>query len=169
MVFVTLHFHCFITDHFFDQSDSSKSAPGGYSGDNEQSGNHVSTLRNFLPKEAERLHFIFDKWLEKWFIGVILKKVEWGLYPSSWDWSNIHFQIMYIRVITDNPEHLSKGEYSSRFLDNMIVEHWVSNSSSRMLRIKHFSEKLVRNIFSFTFHLKYGRPYIILRLIILLL
>ena len=77
------------------------------------------------------------------------KKVESGLYPSSGDWSNIRFQIMPIRVITNNPKHLSKGEYSSRFLDNMIAEHGVSSSSSRVpcLRIKHFSEKLVRNMF----------------------
>ena len=60
------------------------------------------------------------------------KKVESGLYLSSWDWSNIRFQIMYIRVITNNPKHPSKGEYSSRFLNNMIAEHGVSNSSNRV-------------------------------------
>ena len=54
-------FSLFITDSFSDQSDSSTSAPGGYSGDNEQSGNHVSILWKILPKEAERFHFIFDK------------------------------------------------------------------------------------------------------------
>ena len=148
-------FSLFITDSFSDQSDSSTSAPGGYSGDNEQSGNHVSTLRNLLPKEAERLHFIFDKWLEKSFIDVTLEKVESWLHPNSWYWSNIRFQIRYIRVITDNLKHLSKEKYLSRCLENMIFEHGVSNPSSRVpcLRIIHFSEKLVRNIFSLTFHL----------------
>ena len=126
-------FSLFITDSFSDQSDSSTSAPGGYSGDNEQSGNHVSTLWKILPKEAERFHFIFDKWREKCLIEMTLKKVESVLHLSSWDCGNIPFQIMYIRLITDNPKHLSKGEYSSRFLDNIIIEHGVSNSLSTLL------------------------------------
>ena len=76
-------------------------------------------------------------------------KVESGLHPGSWDCGNICFQIMFIRVFTNNPKHLSKGEYSSRFFDSMTVEHGVSNPSNRMpcLRMKHFSEKPVRNIF----------------------
>ena len=55
---------------------------------------------------------------------------------------------MYIRVITDNSKLLLKGEFSSRCLDNMIVEHGVQNSSSRVqgLRIKNFLEKLAQNI-----------------------
>ena len=78
------------------------------------------------------------------------KKVESGVHSRSWDCGNIRFQIMFIRVLTDNPKHLSKGEYSSRFPDSITVEHGVSNpSNNRMpcLRIKHFSEKPVRNIF----------------------
>ena len=54
-------FSLLIADSCSDQGDSSTSAPGGYSGDNEESGNHVSALRKILPKEAERFHFIFYK------------------------------------------------------------------------------------------------------------
>ena len=132
-IFICFFFSLFITDSFSDQSDSSTSAPGGYSGDNEQSGNHVSILWKILPKEAERFHFIFDKWREKCLIEMTSKKVESGLHPSSWNCGNVPFQIMYIRLITDNPKHPSKGEYSSRSLDNIIIEHGVSNSLSTLL------------------------------------
>ena len=48
-------FSLFITDPFSNHTDSLSSAPGGYSGDSKQSGNHVSTQGKSFQKRLNHL------------------------------------------------------------------------------------------------------------------
>ena len=104
-------FSLFITGPFSDHTDSLSSAPGGYSGNSVQSGNHLSTLRKILPKKAETFNFIFDEWREKCFIDVTSLKVKSGSHPSSWNRSNTPIQIIYARWSTTILGFFQKGNF----------------------------------------------------------